>query len=870
MPRRVSNRMSERTADPTPRWRRWIAPALAAIVLFVVLRALQFEIAHLRVHDIMQAFRAIPLAKLALAMGATLLAYAVLPGYDFLALMYAGHPLPWRRVAYGSTVTYGISQTLGFAALTGSSVRLRLWSAWGLTTEEIARAASFSAGTFSLGVAFLFGLVGVTEPTVSLATLRLPVPLVRTLAGLGLVVTAAYVAWGLLARGRELTVRGVRIGAPRPPLLAGQLLVAVLDWTCAAAVLYVLLPDGAVIRYPAFVGIFLLAQTAGLLSHVPGGLGVFESLMVLQVGPSVPAEQMLGALLAYRAIFYLLPFLVAVALLAVHELRRQRDQLARTAARFSGTFERWAEPLLPNAIGAMTMVGGAILLLSGATPAERTRVGALLDVIPLGAVELSHFAGSVAGSGLLVLGWALTRRLDAAYHLARVLLVVGIAASLLKGLDVEEATALTAMLALLSASHGAFYRRSSLLAEPLTPNWIVTIGVIVGVSVWVGLFSFRHAEYSSELWWQFAARADVPRFLRASAGAATVLGVVAVMRLLRTAPPELGPTSPEAMARVTGLLPVIEETGAALALLGDKQLLFADNGTGFVMYGVSGRTWVALGDPFGNEEARRELAWRFREDADRHGAVPVFYEVSARFLPLYIDLGLTLLKMGEEAIVPLDTFSLDGGARRGLRRTQRELQKAGATFEVVDAAAAAALFAELRAVSNDWLAAKSAREKGFSLGYFDERYLAHFPHALVRVDGRIVAFANLWTGNGKELSLDLMRYASDAPSGVMEYLFIELMLWGRARGFSRLSLGMAPLAGLEERALAPAWHRVAGLVYRHGEHFYGFQGLRAYKDKFDPEWEPRYLATPAGLALPRVLADVTALISGGIGGVLTR
>jgi lysylphosphatidylglycerol synthetase-like protein (DUF2156 family) len=239
---------------------------------------------------------------------------------------------------------------------------------------------------------------------------------------------------------------------------------------------------------------------------------------------------------------------------------------------------------------------------------------------------------------------------------------------------------------------------------------------------------------------------------------------------------------------------------AALALLGDKNLIMADGGDGFLMYGVSGRSWVALGDPFGPEAVQRELAWRFRETADEHGAWPVFYEVSSRHLPLYIDLGLTLLKMGEEAIVPLQSFSLDGPGRKGLRRTQRDLQKAGASFAIVPAAEVPALMNELRVISDDWLAAKATREKRFSLGRFDPAYLVHFPVALVRVNGRLVAFANLWTGSGVEVSVDLMRYSSEAPSGVMEYLFIELMSWGRANGFERMSLGMAPLSGLEDRA----------------------------------------------------------------------
>ncbi len=120
------------------------------------------------------------------------------------------------------------------------------------------------------------------------------------------------------------------------------------------------------------------------------------------------------------------------------------------------------------------------------------------------------------------------------------------------------------------------------------------------------------------------------------------------------------------------------------------------------------------------------------------------------------------------------------------------------------------------------------------------------------------------------MSLDLMRYADDAPSGVMEYLFAQLMLWGRAQGYRWFSLGMAPLAGLEEHRLAPLWNKLGALLFRHGEHFYNFQGLRAFKDKFDPIWAPRYLASPGGLATPIALGHVAALVSGGVSGVVTK
>jgi phosphatidylglycerol lysyltransferase len=860
---------TERARIPE-RGRRWLEAALVLGLFAVALRLLAGEVAHLRYHDIARAVADVPRQSILLAVVVTIAAYGVFPGYDLLALSYAGHSLPVRRTAYGSIITYGISHTLGLPAFTGGALRLRLWSAWGLETSEIARAVTFAGSTFTLGILTLVGTTGLVEPAASLARLHLPVVPVRVAATACLAISVAYVVTSFVAAGRELRFGRFVIPVPRPKLVGAQLLVATVDWVLSALVLFILLPSGHGLRFPGFVAAFLLSMVAGILSHVPGGVGVFESLIFLQVGGAVPADRLVAALLVYRGVFYLLPFGAALVMLALHEVRQQRSRLGRMAGAIATGFERWAEPLIPIALGLMTMAGGALLLISGATPAVRGRLFVLVDLLPLGVVELSHFAGSLAGAGLLVLGWALTRRLDAAWQLTRGLLVVAILASLLKGLDWEEGLALAMVLLLLSVSREAFYRKSSLLAEPLTPAWIAAIVAILGASIWVGLFSFKHEEYTAQLWWRFAARGDAPRFLRASAGAAGLLVLLGTLRLLRHARAHPAAPTSEMMARVSRIVDESEVTAAALALLGDKSIMLGQEGDGFLMYGVSGRSWVAMGDPVGPDATRRELAWRFVEEADEHGAWPVFYEVSARHLPLYIDLGLTLLKVGEEAIVPLGSFSLDGASRRGLRRTRRDVEKAGATFAMIDRKEVTPILPVLQEISDEWLASKSTREKGFSLGRFDGQYLAHFSHAVVRVNDRLVAFANVWTGNGRELSIDLMRYRHDAPHGVMEYLCVALMMWGQEHGFERMSLGMAPLSGLEVSAMAPLWNRVGGLLYRHGENFYNFQGLRRYKEKFDPEWEPRYLATPAGLALPRILANLGALISGGITGLFTR
>jgi phosphatidylglycerol lysyltransferase len=301
------------------------------------------------------------------------------------------------------------------------------------------------------------------------------------------------------------------------------------------------------------------------------------------------------------------------------------------------------------------------------------------------------------------------------------------------------------------------------------------------------------------------------------------------------------------------------------------------------MYAAQGQSLVAMGDPVGSEAARADLVWTFRELAERHRYKAVFYEIED--LSLYVDAGFLLLKLGEEARVPLGTFSLEGGARKGLRQTHRQVTRDGCTFEVIPAPEVRKHLRELRAVSDAWLTQKNVREKGFSLGFFAGEYLGHFPCALVRREGQIVAFANVWCGGDKhEVSIDLMRYRSAtiqgsagpkrgaapvpgedsadvvAPANVMEYLFIELMLWGKGEGYAWFNLGMAPLSGIPQRHLAPIWNRATGLVFRYGEQFYGFEGLRRYKQKFHPVWRPKYLATLGWLTLPGILRDLIQLI----------
>ena len=637
-------------------------------------------------------------------------------------------------------------------------------------------------------------------------------------------------------------------------------MISLIDWALAGAVLYVLLPPSE-LSFVQFLGTFLVAILIGMVSHVPGGLGVFEGLMVLLLKPYLSSAQLLPALVVYRAVYYLLPLTIALVGLVADEVRQHRAH----AARASALLGQLTEQLTPRLLAVFTFLSGLVLLFSGATPAAAGRLEQLSRVLPLGVIEASHFLGSVAGAALLILSQGLARRLDAAYYLTAATIAAGMAASLLKGFDYEEAALLLVVWLVLWRGRPAFDRRAAFFDTRFSGAWIAALAGGLAASVWLGVFAFKHVDYSHELWWQFEIQGEASRFLRASVGAAVVLLLVGFARLIGYAPHEaLAPTDADledagkAIAAQTSTFP-------SLVYLRDKALLFNDDRTAFVMYGVQGRTWVALGDPVGPEDQLGDLVRCFLERCDDFGGVPVFYEVGKTHLHRYADFGLTFVKLGEEAIVDLTTFTLEGGPGSRNRQSLRRLEKDGGSFRVVEAAAVPGIMDQLRAVSDDWLGAKAAAEKGFSLGFFD----GGVPRAIPRRGRRARrprSRPSRTSGQGPgqvELSVDLMRYHRDAPKGVMEALFVHVMKWGREQGYRRFALGMAPLSGFEQSPVASFWNRLGAFLYEHGESVYNFQGLRAYKDKFNPIWEPHYLAYPGGLRLPRIMADVSALVAGG-------
>jgi len=832
-----------------------VGPLLVLAVFLAALWMLHLELRQYTLREFLEALEGVPVSRVALSVLLTLINYAILVCYDWVGVRYIRHPMALHRIALASFLGYAVGNNFG-TLMGGSAIRYRLYSSWGLSAFEIVKLIFIVGLSYWVGLFALAGVLFVFDPLPIPDRLHLPISDTRPM---GVAVGSLAVGYLVLCamRRRPLVIRDLEFSPPPVGLSLTQYAIASLDLVVAAGALYVLLPASLEVSFLHFLGIYLLAIVAGVVSQVPGGLGVLELVVLVLLNP-IEAQPVVGALLAFRFIYYLLPLALGLFLLGGREAA-QHGWLVRHAVDFVGG---WAPMIAPRLLSIGGFLAGATLIFSASTPSAESRLEAIGGVLPLWVIEGSHFLGGIVGVLLLLLSRSLQRRIGTAYAMTVVLLAAGIVLSLTKGLDYEEAVLLAAILVVLVPCRSDFYRSGSLWTERFTLPWITAVAIVLGACLALMLFAYKQIDYSNALWWQFTLDDSVSRSLRAWAGIGATLLLLAARRGLWAThlAPDL-PT-PSDLEVVAGLVAGSPRASARLALLGDKRFLFDSQKSGFLMYGVAGDCFVALGDAVADESTAAELAWRFRELCEAGNAWPVFYEVDEARLGLYIDMGLSPMTLGEEARVRLADFRLEGNDRPRLQQTNQRLLDAGCRFQVVPADEVAPLLPVLRELSDNWLLAKNTKEKGFSLGYFDPHYVQRFPVALVLDADLPVAFANLWCGaDREEISVDLLRYHVDAPGGAMDFLLVQAMLWARMSNYRWFNLGMAPLPGTHgELPASPWWNRVAALTHQHGENFYNLQGLRHFKENFQPIWSQKYLAAPADAALPMVLANVARLI----------
>jgi phosphatidylglycerol lysyltransferase len=808
-----------------------------AIVLVVVLVLSWHALRGIHTHDVRAILPTLSTTPLLVGALVTVLNIAIMGLYDVMAFS-ATRTTAIQRWKFGA-VAFCWSNFLTLGPLAGPAIRLWLYR------RSVSELAELHTGIVSVIIAFTSGLAGWTAAALIVSRVGGGLPVLAAVA-LALVILAA---WG----GREIARRTDRFGTP----LAGSArtfemaIVGWLDWLLGAVVFVACLrATGRSAPLLDLASAFFFGQVIGLASLIPGGFGSSDAFWIARL----PFDQNVtaAALGAFRLIYYALPWFAASMVLlswATRVSSRRIDVARRITACLVGG-------------------GGVLMIFSSASPAIHARVVLMEQYLPLPLVEIGQHAAALAGLVLLVLARGLSRGYASAYKLTIVLLVLAGFASLLKGLDWEEAVIL-ATIGMAAWSQSALFDRAS------AGDWLDWADLGVGFAalllfVIFGVLAHHIDAAAFERWTSIGYRLQGARFLRTATSMLVVVSAATLYVVIRT-PVHFEPPDEEEIQQTlaaharfgTGTTPI-------MVAVGDKAVFF--NGSrGFCLYRTIGPYLTVFSDPMVPSAADRagflDGLFACAANLDRR---PLFYQISLDWIPLLHDRGYHFFKLGEEAHVHLDRLTLEGHAGKLTRQILRRAERDGVRFRIMPTSEIAQRLDELAAISSAWLRAKQLVERQFSIGYFDEAYIRRFPCAVVEAcdGGRLLAFANLLEGpRHEELSVDLMRYRTDGPS-VMDFLLVSTMLYGKNEGYQTFNLGMAPLASVGEHSGARMGERLAGILFRRGDHWYNFQGVRFYKQKFDPEWVPRYMAYQRAIEWPVALANVSALIAGSWGSAL--
>lgn len=535
--------------------------------------------------------------------------------------------------------------------------------------------------------------------------------------------------------------------------------------------------------------------------------------------------------------------------------------------------------IVVSVVALITLGSGLVNLYSVIGPSLPERSAVLREVFPLEFLHLSRFLTLLIGFALVVSSINIYKRKQRAFQLVLLLSFFSVVFHFTKGLDYEEAIFSLVLLVALLLARRHFNVKSSF---PNLRLAFVRLGVAVLAAFAYGVagfwlleprefgidFDITDAIQRTFLFLSLVGDPQIVPHTRYAlwfldslyliTGTAMAYAAVAVFRPVvyrfRTLPHER-----EQAARL------VQRYGRSsldfFKYAPDKSFFFSPAQNCFLAYRVGAHFAVALGDPVGPEEEIEPTVRGFLDLCRENDWGLGFHQTLPDFLPLYTQLGFRKLKIGDDAVVDLKSFSLEGKAKKHLRHYVNQQEKAGAQIREYRPPLPDEVLTQLREVSDEWLEVPGRRERGFTLGQFDAEYVRGTPvYAVAGTDGRLLAFVNIIPSFVKgEATIDLMRRRNEAPPGVMDYLFVKLFCTCRQQGFERFNLGMAPMAGFQEREEATPEERAIHYFFQHLNFLFSYRGLRLYKAKFATSWEPRFVVYQSPLDLPRLAMALRAV-----------
>jgi len=578
----------------------------------------------------------------------------VLTFYDRLATIYAGKRVSYARSAFASFCAYTLAHNLGFAAVSGAAVRYRLYSNWGLTPPQIAKVIAFCSLTFGLGGMSLGGVILFVEPTA--------VPWFGTHLARWALYVAGVLLWAIVGtyiflstRYPVLHVRGHVIELPGWKMALVQVLLATVDVAVTASIFYALLPHAPGLTWLRFLAVYLGSYAAGLVTNVPGGLGVFDAVVLLSLSAYLPAPTVLSATLVFRLYYYIIPLFLAGALFAGHEVVLRGRGIAKAGQVPGAVSTRWGESdfAVAASVGGVAICG-AILLAIG-----------LVDTHPdfswmdPGLAAFASSAGqyvpSLIGTALMVLAVGLSQRVTLAWGATIVMLLAGAAVTALQG-EPDWVPGLLVVAALSVAPfRDVYFRQARLISHTLRPGTLLPLLGLLGSVVWLANFEPKVRMLSQTSWWAVVLSGQAPNSVRAAVGLAVLLLLAALWGVIRPGRVIAQPWNAESRLRYAamGALPPPEADGLVMGEAGRAGMPFRR---------VKG-VLLGMGDPAGAESDRISTIWRLRDLAQQEGRDAAVWRAGPDLLKVYGDLGLTALPLGADGL----PVAAGNGAQQAVR-----------------------------------------------------------------------------------------------------------------------------------------------------------------------------------------------------------
>lgn len=837
------------------KWLKVILVPLGFLVFIGALILLNNQLKDLSYTDIINSLRAIPALKIVIALGLALSYYLLLGGYDIVAFKYinAKAPLKPKDILFTCFISNVLGSNTGYSMLFGGSIRYRLYSIYNISMVDVTKVLLFSSATIWLGLLTVGGLVFTIAP-VSLSEVSNFNFSTRWLGIIFLAILATYILLSLI-HSKPKKIFKWTISFPNIKIVAAQVGLATADWLIASLTLFTLMPSGE-IPYFVLLKVFLVAQLLGIISQVPGGMGVFEASIALLLPHAVDNPGVIGALLAYRAIFYFFPLSLALSMLGSFEIMRVLKKFDKTSRLFGKT----VSSVIVQVLAVSTFFAGMIAIFATSTPFNLSQIKTVINMLPPWFVDLSHFLLSITAAGLLFLSRTLQLRIKNAYKWTCLLLAFAIVFILIVGEPPAVLAAFIIIFVALLFSKKYFYREISVINTAFNPWWFTAIAGVFAVSVWIGFFvnkqdilSWIHLDVFFE---NLLNTSDTARFLRATLGIFVIFIVVASEQIFRNFFKKPVVATKE---DIKNIVDSADYTYALNALAFDKKFIANEEKNAFIMYAPSGNNWIALGDPVGKSKQAAELLWKFKETTDREAAKPAFVGIDHKHIQIYDDIGLDVFEIGKEGKIALRNFDKDGELFKNFKQIAEEVEKEGFEYDIIRPDEFEKYRKTFAEINEKWKEESRYIKRSFIPGKYNESYMKDMNFSILKKEGKVCAFSVFQaTKNRHEISTGVVRYTG-CSKDVFAYMLFKNIIWSKENDYKWFDLGLAyvPSSNNDGDVI-----KYFAKMFMFAEHFnYDLVKLKEFKDKFSPVWHKKYVAIHPDRYIGMFIRNFTSLIS---------